>query len=141
MKSRKRLHIIVIALCLWLPLQALAGQWLHCVQVDNYLEKTALQLISSSQTQLQQPASCHQHASTDKMTTHQSDKVQSTADTPSAKTCNHCQFTCLWHGVLVLAEFSPHRIQLTQHYSPFQIPSPTEPLLATPQRPPQVLSI
>ena len=127
---RKRLHLIVIALCLWLPLQAIAGQWLHCAQLES-----SLVLLDSKTEQTTKP-SCHETIS---LTQHDNNiAAPDQSQTPTdSKNCNHCQFSCSWHAALVLREFTPPDISTSIIYSQFTILSPAQPSLATPQRPPQ----
>ncbi len=84
MIARKNLHFIVIALCLWLPLQAIAGQWLHCAQLDASL----LQADDSSETTPH--FSCH-----DAPVETQADYPASNPDkgnSADTQSCKHCQF-------------------------------------------------
>ncbi len=128
MIARKRIHVIVIALCLWLPLQAIAGQWLHCA------------LLDASLMQLDKPAeaaphfSCHD-ISIDKQQPLSDTQVASTSDISS---CKHCQFSCSWHSALLLREFIQPSINLVFTYTQFNSLSPDQPLLAMPQRPPRL---
>lgn len=129
MIARKRLHIITIALCLWLPLQAIAGQWLHCAQIES----SFAQLDSATESKIH--SSCHDSAP--------DLQLDNTVDTdhnqasPNTKSCNHCQFSCSWHSALVLREFTPPGIDSNSIYIQFKTPSPAQPALETPQRPPQ----
>ena len=129
MIARKRLHLIVIALCLWLPLQTIAGQWLHCAQ----LEASLIQADNVNE----QPShlSCH-----DAPAKAQLDQSMSGADVSSSeniKSCKHCQFSCTWHSALVLREFIPPVFHFAMILTQYISPSPAQPLLATPQRPPR----
>jgi hypothetical protein len=139
MIARKRLHIIVIALCLWLPLQAIAGQWLHCAKMESALSDKKNTVEKSEITSSH---SCHQapdnQASTD---TSQASIDSDQTSTESANShCNHCQFVCHWHCVILLADLIPFKIEFSQDYSPLEVLSPVQPVLATPQRPPQAWS-
>lgn len=135
----KRLHIIVIALCLWLPLQTIAGQWSHCAKIESALSDKSLNEISSdklaetptTKTTMETVHSCHQ---ANKPVSQQT--TDNTLDTSNFG-CKHCQFVCHWHCVILLAELIPAKIEFDQDYSPFEIPSHAQPVLATPQRPPQ----
>ena len=129
MIARKRIHAIVIALCLWLPLQAIAGQWLHCAQLDASLIQ--LEATAESAPHL----SCHD-ISIDKQQPQLADtQIASTADIQS---CKHCQFSCSWHSALLLREFIQPSINLVITYTQFNSLSPDQPLLAMPQRPPRL---
>jgi hypothetical protein len=132
MIARKRLHIIVIALCLWLPLQAIAGQWLHCAKMESALSDKKNTVEKSERISSH---SCHQATDNQAST----DSLQISSESSNAH-CNHCQFVCHWHCVILLADLIPFKIEFSQNYSPLEILSPAQPVLATPQRPPQVLS-
>jgi len=129
MIARKRLHLIVIALCLWLPLQAIAGQWLHCAQLEFSL------------TQLEAAPEAKPHHSCHEIPTNaQTDQSISADQTPSSadiKSCKHCQFSCSWHSALVVREFTQPSVYSTIIYPQFIALPPVQPLLATPQRPPR----
>ncbi len=126
---RKHLHLIVIALCLWLPLQAIAGQWLHCAQLEASLMQS---------DKLSEPvphSSCHDAPAKAQLNNSTpSADVSSSADTTS---CKHCQFSCTWHSALVLREFMQPTFTFSLTHTQFISPSPAQPLLATPQRPPR----
>lgn len=129
MIARKRLHLIVIALCLWLPLQAIAGQWLHCAQ----LEFSLTQLDATPEAKPHH--SCHEipaNAQTDQLIP--ADQAPSSAD---IKSCKYCQFSCGWHSALVLREFTQPSVYSTIIYPQFIALPPAQPLLAAPQRPPR----
>lgn len=129
MIARKRLHLIVIALCLWLPLQAIAGQWLHCAQLEFSLTQLDATLEANAHH------SCHDiptDAQTDQSIP--ADQAPSSADT---KSCKHCQFSCSWHSALVVREFTQPSVYFTIIYTQFIALPPAQPLLATPQRPPR----
>lgn len=129
MIARKHLHLIVIALCLWLPLQAIAGQWLHCAQ----LESSFVQLDSTPEPKIH--SSCHD--ATKPLQPDQSTSNDQSPTSTDTKPCKHCQFSCSWHSALVLCEFTPPNIYSSISYDQFKTPSPAQPHLATPQRPPQ----
>jgi len=126
---RKHMHLIVIALCLWLPLQAIAGQWLHCAQ----LEASLIQADKFSEPASH--SSCHDAPAKAQLnhSTPGTDESSST-DTTS---CKHCQFSCTWHSALVLREFMQLTFNFAVTHTQFISPSPAQPLLATPQRPPR----
>ncbi|MEN0037446.1 MAG: hypothetical protein AAGC78_10265 [Cellvibrio sp.] len=129
MIARKRLHMIVIALCLWLPLQAIAGQWLHCAQIESSLA----QLDSAAEPKPH--PSCHDSvpdAQFDSSTTSNHHPIST-----DTKSCNHCQFSCSWHSALVVHELTPMGIYSESTYIQFKVSSPAQPALETPQRPPQ----
>lgn len=138
MIAHKRLHIIVIVLCLWLPLQTIAGQWSHCAKIESALSDKSLDKISSGQsaetstkkTVIETGHQCHQASQQISEQT-----IDNTSDTTIG--CKHCQFVCHWHCVILLAELIPAKIEFTRDYSPFETPSHAQPVLATPQRPPQ----
>jgi hypothetical protein len=129
MIARKRLHIIVLALCLWLPLQAIAGQWLHCAQIESSLA----QLNLADEPKIH--SSCHDSAPA--LQIDSSADSNSSQTSPDVKSCNHCQFSCSWHSALVLHEFTQPGINSNNIYIQFKTPSPAQPALETPQRPPQ----
>lgn len=132
MIARKHLHLIVIALCLWLPLQAIAGQWLHCAQLDASL----MQADESPETTPH--FSCH-----DAPVETQEDYPASNPDQgilADTQSCKHCQFSCTWHSALVLREFTQPIFDILILYTQFTTPSPAQPLLAMPQRPPRLYS-
>jgi hypothetical protein len=106
MIARKRLHIIVIALCLWLPLQAIAGQWLHCAKMESALSDKK---NTTKKSEITSSHSCHQ-APDNKAST---DNLQISTE-PSSSTCNHCQFVCHWHCVILLADLIPFKIEFSQ---------------------------
>ncbi|QEY15117.1 hypothetical protein D0C16_03515 [Cellvibrio sp. KY-GH-1] len=127
MVTRKPLYYFVIALCLWLPLQAIAGQWVHCAQLQSSMMDKNPSLISHSTD-----APCHQ---VDQKKLHSmDDNAHSGKD---IKSCKHCQFMCHWHCVLLVNNLLDQNIELTPHYTAFTLPSPMQPLLALPQKPPQ----
>jgi len=132
MFARKRLLFVVIALCLWLPLQAMAGQWLHCAQLEfNLTQPDAIPEAKSHH-------SCH-----DIPTDAQTDQRISADQAPASadiKSCKHCQFSCSWHSALVLREFTQPIFDIVILYTQFTSPSPAQPLLAMPQRPPRLHS-
>lgn len=132
MIARKRLHMIVIALCLWLPLQAVAGQWQHCAKMESSLSATNknLSVKDTNVVSTTEQQSCHEVAQ-------DTAPVQDQSSADMKSTCNHCQFVCHWHFVIVLRELMPASINMAIAYTHFTIPSPQQPTLATPQRPPQ----
>jgi hypothetical protein len=133
MVAHKRLYLIVIALCLWLPLQAIAGQWLHCAQLESSL--TQLDAIPAATPH----SSCHD-VPTDvptKAPLDQSTLTDQASTLVDINSCKHCQFSCSWHSALVLREFMQPRVDSSIIYTQFILPSPVLPLLATPQRPPR----
>lgn len=133
MVAHKRLYLIVIALCLWLPLQAIAGQWLHCAQLEsNLTQLDAIPAATSHSSCHDIPADVPTKASLDQSTSN--DQVTASVDINS---CKHCQFSCSWHSALVLQEFMQPRVDSSVIYTQFILPSPVLPLLATPQRPPR----
>ena len=127
MIARKRIHLIVIALCLWLPLQAVAGQWLHCAQLDASLMQLDVPAESAPHF------SCHD-APVNAQPDHADTPVSSTTDIQS---CKHCQFSCSWHSAILLREFMSPSTNFVIIYTQFNFLSPTQPLLAMPQRPPR----
>jgi hypothetical protein len=132
MIAPKRLHIIVIALCLWLPLQAIAGQWSHCVKIESALsEKKSTELPEAKNTAMETAHGCHQASK--QINAQTTDATSNTSEI----SCQHCQFVCHWHCVILLADLLPAKIEFIQDYSPFEILSPVQPVLATPQRPPK----
>jgi hypothetical protein len=132
MNTHKRLHRIVIILCLWLPLQAIAGQWVHCAQVSNAL--------TANQTEIEsQMPPCHASAQTISSVmadvgSIEENTTQSSGDLP---TCKHCQFACYWHCVLVMGDAFSQWIEVTPFDNGFKNPLPAQPWLALPQKPPQ----
>jgi hypothetical protein len=128
----KRLHIIVIALCLWLPLQAIAGQWSHCLKMESALSDKSIhhKQPSSEKSETETGHSCHQASK-------QINPSTTDASNTSESNCQHCQFVCHWHCVILLADLIPAKIEFVRDYSPFEIPSLAQPVLETPQRPPQ----
>lgn len=131
MTARKSLHFFVLVLCLWLPLQAIAGQWLHCAQIQTSLADKEQVPATKHNT-----APCHQIAQENLQAI---DKNPTPTD--DVKSCKHCQFMCHWNCVLLMDNLIPHSIQLTPHYTPFILPSPAQPLLALPQKPPQIRTL
>lgn len=134
----KRIHLIAIALCLWLPLQAVAGQWLHCAKMDSVLGVN--EKISDDKKNITTALpkhSCHQVA-TDNIKS--IDNIKSDNDS-TKKTCDHCQFVCHWNGVIVFLAFPELQSELAQHYSMLKIPFPVQPFQETPQRPPQDFTV
>jgi hypothetical protein len=129
MVARKRLYLIVIALCLWLPLQAIAGQWLHCAQLESSL--TQLDTIPAATPH----SSCHDVSA--KAPPDQSTSNDQASTSVDINSCKHCQFSCSWHSALVLREFMQPGVDSSIIYTQFIPPSPVHPLLATPQRPPR----
>ncbi len=129
MIARKRLLTIVIALCVWLPLQAIAGQWLHCVNMEAVLSDGKNTL---DKTEPMPSHPCHQ--TSDIQIT--ADNIQTSNETSNTP-CNHCQFVCHWHCVILLTELISAKIDFIRDYSPFEITSHVQPVLETPQRPPQ----
>lgn len=129
MIARKRMHLIVIALCLWLPLQAIAGQWLDCVQLNANL------MQPDTTPEPARHSSCHDSSAKADLnhSTPNTDALIS-ADIPS---CKHCQFSCTWHSALVLSEFMQPSLHFAIIPTQFISLSPAQPLLATPQRPPR----
>jgi hypothetical protein len=127
MIARKSLHFFVLALCLWLPLQAIAGQWLHCAQTQSSLiDKNSLSTAKSTDVPCHQVTPKNLHSPDSNI-----------AQTGDLKSCKHCQFMCHWHCVLLMNNTALQSIELTPHYPPFKLPSPAQPLLALPQKPPQ----
>lgn len=136
MTVRKSVHLLVITLCLWLPLQAIAGQWLHCAQMQSTLgiDKQPAPIISQHET-----APCHQVANTIiKSTTGQDQQPASDSD---IKTCKHCQFVCHWHCVLLVDDLLSSQIDLTAYDIPFKNPSPAQPVLPQLQKPPRTAMV
>jgi hypothetical protein len=129
MIARKRLPIIVIALCVWLPLQAIAGQWSHCVNMEAVLSDGKNTL---DKTEPMPSHPCHQTSDIQTI----ADNIQTSNETSNTP-CNHCQFVCHWHCVILLADLIPYKIEFSRHYSPYITPTPAQPVLPTPQRPPQ----
>lgn len=129
MIARKRLLTIVIALCVWLPLQAIAGQWSHCVNMEAVLSDGKNTL---DKTEPMPSHPCHQ--TSDIQIT--ADNIQTSNETSNTP-CNHCQFVCHWHCVILLTELISAKIDFIRDYSPFEITSHVQPVLETPQRPPQ----
>lgn len=157
MKSRKSIHLFVIALCLWLPLQAIAGQWLHCAQVELSLghardlstgiaktvatDTVATHMETTETKNLTKvPGSCHQQAH---VTTTSPDQNDSQDTSPAKKifSCKHCQFVCHWHCVLLVEELLPEQLEVIPHHTPFRLPSPQQPLLPQQQKPPRFLAV
>jgi hypothetical protein len=134
MIARKRLHIIVLALCLWLPLQAIAGQWLHCAQIESNFAQ-----LESATTPKIKP-SCHNSIPDSQSIDLEHLDHKKTLTETKSKSCNHCQFSCSWHSAVVLREFIQPGIDTSIVYTQFKLPSPAQPALATPQRPPQLHS-
>lgn len=132
MIARKHLHLIVIALCLWLPLQAMAGQWLHCAQLESSME----QLDEPQKSTF--PLSCH--GTPVKVQLEQPISTDQASTSADIKSCKHCQFSCSWHSALVLREFTQPIFDIAILYTQFTSPSPAQPLLAMPQRPPRLHS-
>lgn len=142
MKSRKSIHLFVIALCLWLPIQAIAGQWLHCAQMDLSLGK-ARDLSAKTVTTgslAKAPGSCHQQIHLTSTSPDQSDQ-QDTSPAKKIFSCKHCQFVCHWHCVLLVEELLPEQLEAIPHHTPFKLPSPQQPLLPQQQKPPRFLAV
>lgn len=133
--ARKSVHMLVIALCLWLPLQAIAGQWQHCAQMQSRLTNLDHSDKETGLTALQEIPPCHQIAET--ATPINTDLPQQDLQDNDIKSCKHCQFVCHWHCVLLKGDLVSGPIDLTPYYIPFKNPSPAQPLLSQPQRPPQ----
>lgn len=128
MVTRKPLYLFVIALCLWLPLQAIAGQWRHCAQLQSSLMDKNPSLIAKNTD-----VPCHQVAKKNLLT-----MDDNSATVSDVKSCKHCQFMCHWHCVLLVNNILAQNIELIPHYTAFKLPSPAQPLLALPQKPPQI---
>ena len=135
MNARKSVHMLVIALCLWLPLQAIAGQWQHCAQMQSILSNLDQ---NNSQSIEQEIPPCHQIAATTTQTN--ADQPQQDLQDSDIKSCKHCQFVCHWHCVLLKGDLVSGLIDLTPYYIPFKNPSPAQPLLSQPQKPPQAFA-
>ena len=131
MIKRKYLHKIVIALCLWLPLQAIAGQWLHCAKMASVLDKKE----NIIQPGIAIKHSCHDVASIDIQS------VSDSSDQIQKKSCNHCQFVCQWQSAMLLTDLPVFEIQFITDYSRFNLPLPKQPSLEAPQHPPQFFII
>ncbi len=138
MTARKFVHMLVIALCLWLPLQAIAGQWQHCAQMQSVLATIDQNNKKTELTTDQEIPPCHQVA--DKATQKNAGSLQQDLQTSDIKSCKHCQFACHWHCVLLKGDLVSGYIDLTPYYIPFKNPSPAQPLLSQPQRPPQAIT-
>ncbi|PUA27180.1 MAG: hypothetical protein B0W54_20380 [Cellvibrio sp. 79] len=135
MNARKSVHMLVIALCLWLPLQAIAGQWQHCAQMQSLLSNLDQ---NNNQSIEQEIPPCHQIADTTIQTS--ADQPQQDLQDSDIKSCKHCQFVCHWHCVLLKGDLVSGLIDLTPYYIPFKNPSPAQPLLSQPQKPPQAFA-
>jgi len=138
MNARKSVHMLVIALCLWLPLQAIAGQWQHCAQMQSILNNLDQSDKQSVLTAEQEIPPCHQAADT--ITSANADQPQQDLQNSDIKSCKHCQFVCHWHCVLLKGDLVSGPIDLTPYYIPFKNPSPAQPLLSQPQKPPQAIT-
>lgn len=135
MIKRKYLYNIVIALCLWLPLQAMAGQWLHCAKMASLFDKS----VFDKKEIIHQPSKTVHHSCHD-VATAQLKSVADAQDQSPQTTCNHCQFVCHWQSVILLSDLPDLNISLLIDYSDFNSPIPRQPSLETPQRPPQVIT-
>lgn len=137
MNKRKYIHFI-IALCLWLPLQSIAGQWIHCAQLEMSLSKlSATTVVADVVAEMQHVQSCHEVGDSLVKKSLQSD--ESTPQSNTIKSCKHCQFTCHFHFAILLEEASPQVTGEPPHITPFKTPSPEQPLLAQAQKPPRLL--
>lgn len=141
MKTRQAMHYFVIALCLWLPLQAMAGQWLHCAQLQTNLEQKphldslAKPVIQPAVTPSKIPP-CHQSDGGDWLSK-DLQAAQGTLQIEAPASCKHCQFICHWHCLLMIESPVWFGIDPISFYIPFKNPSAPQPLLEQPQRPPQ----
>lgn len=133
MNKRTYIHL-VIALCLWLPLQSIAGQWIHCAQLEVSLSKLPATTVVA---EIQHVQSCHEVNDSLVKKSLQSD--ESTPQSNTVKSCKHCQFACHFHFAILLDEESPQVIGEPPHITPFKTPSPEQPLLAQAQKPPRLL--
>lgn len=138
MIARKRLLTIVIALCVWLPLQAIAGQWLHCEKLESILTLDKKNLDLKNIDQKTTRHACHEATKQD------SASVQSATVTDHhtfKKPCDHCQFVCHWNGVVPLNHSLEFSLNIQRDYSLFDILLPPQPYQATPQRPPKNINV
>lgn len=133
MSARKSIHLFVIALCLWLPLQAIAGQWLHCAQLQFSLNNTSLNGDINAIVNKALPP-CHQAALSSQQ---QVDQDQQPLQASDINSCKHCQFVCHWHCVLLVDGLISSAADLTPYYIPFKNPSPAQPLLPQLHKPPK----
>ena len=118
---------LVIALCLWLPLQAIAGQLVHCAQLESQLN-IAVSAASAEKNAIadnQTSSPCHQ-------------KVDVPDDTVTA--CKHCQFACHLHFAILIDAPLPNRDTTSPRLIPFSPSSPEQPLLPQLQKPPAIVS-
>lgn len=138
MKVRSPLHILVIALCLLLQLQAIAGQWLHCAQlqsgmeINQRIEQEETPSISSNQL-----PPCHQTVASSQPTAAEKQQ-QENGQTHDVTPCKHCQFVCHWQCVFLMGNMVAQYIDLTPYNIPVKNPTPEQPSLSLPQKPPQV---
>lgn len=139
MIQTKRIHLIAIVLCLWLPLQAVAGQWLHCEKMETVFDiKEKISDNTKNIIDVLPKHSCHQVA-TDKIQSIDNSKLVDVQFTK--KSCDHCQFICHWNGAMVFANFPALEIELIHYYFTLNIPFPDQPFPETPQRPPQDFTV
>ncbi|WP_049629724.1 hypothetical protein [Cellvibrio sp. pealriver] len=118
---------LVIALCLWLPLQAIAGQLVHCAQLESQLNITASTTSDENNANADNQTSspCHQ-------------KIDVPDET--VKTCKHCQFVCHLHFAILIDSSFSNGHSVTSHLIPFNPLSPKQPLLPQIQKPPRLIS-
>lgn len=146
MINPKRMYFMVITLCLWLPLQAVAGQWLHCAKIESSLavqSNLTVQstLVIASNLDTAPEPSCHGGAPVTEsgVSAIEPKGSQAPLSSDSSAPCGHCQLLCHWSWVAPLPELVAMATTGPLAYSRLTVPTPLQPALATPQRPPQFI--
>jgi len=94
-------QILALVLCLWLPLQAVAGQWNPCHLLDMATETSHAHQTGNQDTALQ---GCHDHTIASASTLIPADD-QAADSSP----CFHCLATCQLSSALLLPSEPEHR--------------------------------